>query len=158
MSQARLSARQSAAMRLACLPLALLAALHITSAEHAPSNDHARALQVTSTGQLTPSTATSSLQDSITWTPAGSPGNTFPSPAGPVSSISGSTTVTAALTDGQTSRYIRLDQGPDAQYGFPEGMPFIFFGVAGEVTLSFDKPISAFATYMTVGGFCTCPS
>jgi hypothetical protein len=140
-------------MRLAYLPLALLAALHVTSAEHAPSNDHARALQVTSTGQLTPSDATLSLKDSIIWSSAGERGNTFPSPAGPVTSISNSTSVTAASsTDGEFFLYERLDQGTNGQYyGFPEGMPLMLFIDGGEVTLSFDKPISAFATYMTVG-------
>jgi hypothetical protein len=145
-------------MRLAYLPLALLAALHITSAEHAPSNDHARALQVTSTGQLTPSDATLSLQDSITWTPLGSHGDIVENPAGPVtvSSISGSTSVTALVTDGPNSAYLRLDQRSDFSAGFLEGMPLMVFLNRGEVTLIFDKPISAFATYMTVGDHYTC--
>lgn len=146
-------------MRLAFFPLAFLVALDITSAEHAPSVDRARALQVTSTGLLTPSEATSSLQDSITWTPLGSSGDLVGNPAGPVSSISGSTSVTAAgPPDGSYQMYQRLNQGTHVQYGFPDGMPLILVvGSGGGVTLSFDKPISAFAIYIKVGDHGTCP-
>jgi hypothetical protein len=36
-------------------------------------------------------------------------------------------------------------------------MPLMLFLDEPKVTLSFDKPISAFATYMAVSDHCTCP-
>lgn len=141
-------------MRLTCLPLALLAVLlDITSAEHAPSVNRARALQVTSTGQLTPVGDASLFSDSITWGVLGPNFVSVESPAGPVSSALGSTSVVVSTTG---TKFFRFDATVEEATGFPVGMAVLATDqyhrdVEAKVTLDFAQPISAFGTYMQVG-------
>jgi hypothetical protein len=139
-------------MRLAFFPLAFLVAASTTSADVTPPTEHVRALQTTSTGQLIPVGDVSLFSDSITWGVLGPTFSKVESPAGPVPSALGSTSVVVSTTGTQ---FYRFDATVEDFAGFPLGMPTLSADQSNsgevKVTLDFAQPISAFGTYMQVG-------
>lgn len=136
-------------MRLAFFPLAFLVAASTTSADRMPPAKDVRALQATSTGQLIPVGDVSAFSDSISWGALGPDLFVVESPAGPVSSALGSTSVVVSTTG---TKFYRISATVEESGGFPAGMSVLFTADehSRDVTLAFAQPISAFGTYMQV--------
>lgn len=167
-------------MRLIFIPLALLAALGVLSAELAPpdgcvppirksgvacpgSPAHAIAYASTvaeaSTGQLVQISDFSLLQDTFDWLTLSPPRDndqndfSFKSPTPPFNSTLQLTTLTVSAPNPDNrpqGDFYRQVQSDPYFGGFPDDMQILISDFRGELTLTFSPPISAFATYIDV--------
>jgi hypothetical protein len=166
-------------MRLAFLPLASLVALGVVSAELRPpahcvpsnktksgfacstpalgagKSELTGPVAESTSGALDEITGPEFFEDTITWGALGTSGTTVGNPTPSVTSGTGFATVTASMT-GSTSGFLRADQDVLWGGGFPSGMEVLYNFGAGEVTLTFSEPISAFGIYMDVSRNVSC--